>query len=92
MLALLLAFAACQSADSTPKKNLLLITLDTFRADRLAAEGVVFEGALTAMGTTMPSHATMLTGLYPIDRGVRWNGDRLDDKYPLLSKLFQNQG
>ncbi|MEW6072016.1 MAG: sulfatase-like hydrolase/transferase [Planctomycetota bacterium] len=68
----------------------LLITLDTTRADalscygapagitpnldRLAAEGVLFARAYAPAPLTLPSHLSMLTGLYPPRHGVRDNG------------------
>jgi arylsulfatase A-like enzyme len=68
----------------------LLITLDTTRADalgcygrkldvtpsidRLAREGVVFENARTVAPLTAPAHASIFTGLYPPRHGVRDNG------------------
>ena len=73
-----------------PRVNLLLITLDTTRADRigcygyapavtpildqLAASGVLFENAFTACPVTLPSHCTMFTGLTPREHGVHHNG------------------
>jgi choline-sulfatase len=70
--------------------NILLITLDTTRADhlssygyrlgstphldRLAAEGVLFERAVAAAPITLPSHVSLFTGLYPFAHGVRNNG------------------
>src|SRR5262245_45669032 len=67
--------------------NLLIVTLDTTRADRLgaygssakatpafdriAAEGVLFQRAVTAVPLTLPSHATIFTGRYPPAHGVR---------------------
>ena len=70
--------------------NLLLITLDTTRADRmgcygyqpaltpvldrLAARGVLFENAYTACPVTLPSHSTMFTGLTPREHGIHHNG------------------
>ena len=69
--------------------NVLLITLDTTRADhlpaygysgvktpnldRLAEESTVFEDAISHVPLTLPSHTTMLTGLLPIANGVRDN-------------------
>jgi arylsulfatase A-like enzyme len=69
--------------------NLLLITLDTMRADRLpaygfpgvetpaldriSAEGTVFEEAFAAVPLTLPSSASLFTGLYPPRLGVRDN-------------------
>ena len=70
--------------------NVLLITMDTTRADhlgcygftlartpsldRLAAEGVRFTDAIAAAPITMPAHSSILTGLYPPAHGVRDNG------------------
>src|SRR2546426_11782633 len=80
--ALLLAFG-CARHESQPP-NVLLITLDTFRADRvgpltpalsaLAARGIVFQNADAAVPLTLPSHATILSGLLPLHHGVRNNG------------------
>ncbi len=70
--------------------NLLVLTLDTTRRDRLscygygspttpnldrlADEGVLFERAITPVPITLPAHATLLTGLDPSEHGVRNNG------------------
>ena len=70
--------------------NVLLLTLDTTRRDRLgcygcdkpltphldrlAAEGILFEQAVASAPVTLPSHATILTGLDPQEHGVRNNG------------------
>jgi arylsulfatase A-like enzyme/Flp pilus assembly protein TadD len=74
----------------TGRYNVLLITVDTLRADhlgcygfarastpsidRLAADGVLFERAETAAPITLPSHASIMTGTYPAYHGVRNNG------------------
>jgi arylsulfatase A-like enzyme/Tfp pilus assembly protein PilF len=71
--------------------NVLLVTLDTTRADRLgaygyakartprldrlAAEGVRFENAYSDVPVTLPAHASILTALYPFEHGVRNNGN-----------------
>ncbi len=71
--------------------NVLLITLDTTRADRLGAygrdaartpvldgladAGLRYEHALTPVPITLPSHASMLTGLLPPNHGVRDNAE-----------------
>ena len=87
----LLAAGACRwAASRTPSHpNLLLITIDTLRADHvgaygaatgatpaldaLAAAGVRFDQVQTAVPLTGPSHATILTGQYPPAHGVRGN-------------------
>lgn len=71
-------------------KSVLLVTIDTLRADHvgaygaegvatphldaLAARGVRFETAITAAPLTLPSHTSILTGMDPPDHGVRHNG------------------
>src|SRR5688572_7573412 len=73
-----------------PPVNVLLITLDTTRADRLgcygyskamtpaidqlAQEGVLFERAYSPAPLTLPVHASLFTGLYPPEHGLRTNG------------------
>jgi arylsulfatase A-like enzyme/Flp pilus assembly protein TadD len=91
------------------KSNLLLITLDTTRADRLgcygyprsrtpnlddlATSGVLFERAYTVAPLTLPAHASLFTGLYPAENGVRSNGrGRLDDSIPTLAEVLKRQG
>jgi arylsulfatase A-like enzyme/Flp pilus assembly protein TadD len=75
--------------------NLLLITLDTVRADHLgcyghtaaatpvldglAAEGVAFDRAFANVPMTLPSHVTVMTGLLPPEHGVRVNGEQKYD-------------
>ncbi len=72
------------------RPNVLLITLDTTRADRLgcygydlaetpyldalAKRGVLFERAYAPAPMTSPSHTSMLTGLWPPEHGVYTNG------------------
>lgn len=78
------------SVGGTHRPNILLVTIDTLRADhvgaygassartpnldRLAAEGVRCVDAIAAAPITMPSHASLLTGLYPPAHGVHDNG------------------
>jgi len=104
VLAGLLFFAACGGPDQTPDRkpelragpNLLLITLDTARADRfgcygyekavtpnidrLAGEGVLFEEAFTPVPLTVSSHASIFTGCYPPHHGVHTNDEKLLDE------------
>ena len=70
--------------------NVVVVTLDTLRADRLgcygfrgvetpnidavASEGVLFEQATSTAPMTLPSHASIFTGLIPPHHGVRDNG------------------
>lgn len=86
---LALSFAGCSKRERGPT-NVLLITLDTTRADRigcygdenahtpvldsLAARGVRFTQCITPTPLTFPSHSSMFTGLNPSRHGVRDNG------------------
>ena len=92
MAVLVLGLGACakSGASGAARPNLLLITLDTTRADRLgcygyaaaktpvldalAARGVVFEQAYTPAPMTLPAHTTLMTGLLPPQHGARVNG------------------
>jgi choline-sulfatase len=72
-----------------PVDRILLVTIDTLRADHvgyaghdvetpnldaLAASGAAFTDAVSAAPLTLPSHATILSGLYPTHHGTRNNG------------------
>ncbi len=89
--------------------NVLLITIDTLRADHLgaygasgaetpaldglAAEGVLFETAIAATPVTLPSHASILTGMTPPRHAVRQNGIfRLDESHETLAERFRDAG
>ncbi len=87
--------------------NVLLITLDTVRHDalepyggpvatptisRLAAEGVVFEQAVSTAPLTESSHLAMLTGLAPPTSGIVSNGTNLGQQPALLSHAFSQAG
>jgi arylsulfatase A-like enzyme len=79
------------AAGAARGSSLLLVTLDTTRADRLGAYGAVasetpafdalarsgwlFERAFTVAPVTLPAHVSMLTGLYPPSHGVRHNAE-----------------
>lgn len=99
----------CLGCSPAPPRNLLLVTFDTTRADhlgcygranartatldRLASRGVLFEQCRSAAPLTMPSHSTMLTGLYPLAHGVRDNGlFTLPESRTTLAELLRARG
>ena len=100
--------AACGRNEKEPgrqaKPNILLVTIDTFRADRLgkgvapaldrlAASALEFTAARTAVPLTLPSHTTILTGLLPPDHGVRENGvDTLSEAHRTTASLLKAAG
>jgi arylsulfatase A-like enzyme/Flp pilus assembly protein TadD len=103
VLAVLPSFAAAAN-----QPNVILITLDTVRADRmgflgsklgltpqldaLASQGVVFEHAYSQAPITPVSHATILTGTYPQYHGIRNFGDRLPPSVPFLPEILRAEG
>jgi len=90
VLLLTLPLAGGCSRDSVRNPNLLLVTVDTVRADHLgcygyraavtpwldglAKEGLRFDAASSSVPLTLPSHATVLSGLLPLHHGLRNNG------------------
>lgn len=107
-LAVLLGTLPGCRADRADYDNLVLVTIDTLRADHLGLygyprptspyldtlgrEGVVFWNAVTASSHTAPSHATLLTSLYPEQHRVLVNGQPLDPRVPALASLLQERG
>jgi membrane-anchored protein YejM (alkaline phosphatase superfamily) len=86
---------------------ILLITLDTTRADYLGIEsssvktphlkalaerGLYFTQAYSTTPTTLPSHTSMMTGLYPTDHGIRENGRRVGGQLDVLATRLKGLG
>ncbi|HEY3968843.1 MAG TPA: sulfatase, partial [Planctomycetaceae bacterium] len=91
------------------RANLLLITLDTTRADHLgcygcstartpaldalAAAGMLCDCAYTVAPLTLPAHASLYTGLYPAEHGIRTNArGMLDAAVPTLTEVLARKG
>lgn len=88
--------------------NVLVVTIDTLRADhcsvqgyarattpgleKLARQGARVELAYAAMATTLPSHSTLFTSLYPIAHGVRKNGMPLGADVRTLAEMLGEAG
>lgn len=109
LLALALGATACGGAAERPRRNALLITLDTTRIDALdcysgrqgvtpnlsalAAESTVYMWARATAPLTLPSHASMLTGLYPPRHTVRLNSMMaLPESASTLAERAEAQG
>ncbi|MBI4881753.1 MAG: sulfatase [Planctomycetes bacterium] len=107
LLALGWLLAGC--ADPPPQaRNLLLITIDTLRADRLgiygyavatspsldalAREAVVFDNAQAQSSWTLPSLASVMTSLYPSTHGCVRYDSVLDPSFPTLGEMVQEAG
>lgn len=88
--------------------HIIFITIDTLRADHmgsygyprnttpfldsLAQKGVLFQKAISAMSTTLPSHISMFTSLYPVQHKVFNNGEILDDTFYTMAEYFKENG
>lgn len=95
--------SAAGSARVAVKPNVLLITLDTFRADRvsatltpnlekLAVRGTRFTNVRATAPLTLPSHTSLMTGAIPPVHGVHENGVIFNRKLPTLARSFRDNG
>ncbi len=107
-LALLLAVSACSGREPDPFRHLVLISLDTTRADhlgcyggsrvptpridQLAREGILFEQAAVPAPSTLASHASLFTGLPPRAHGVPRNGFRVPAQLSTLAEMLRDAG
>ncbi len=109
VLVLATTLVACREPAPQPDPvDVLIITIDTLRADslepygaidtltpniaRFANQGVVYESATTPITVTRPSHASMFTGRYPDQHGVLHNGYVLPDEEQTLAESLKSQG
>jgi choline-sulfatase len=87
----------------TSRPDVILITIDTLRADRvgrgltpaldaLSQRGVRFTNARTAVPLTLPSHVTIMTGALPPAHGVRENGVVFKGTPPPIARVLQEAG
>jgi len=88
--------------------NLLLLSVDTLRADhlgaygygpptspaidRLAEAGTLFEQAYAPRGVTWPSLGSLMTSRYPVQHGVRTNGVVMNESELTLAEILQEKG
>ena len=89
-------------------RNVVLVTIDTLRADRLGAYGYArartpvldslaqvgtrFDRAYATAPLTLTSHASLLSGRYPPGHGARHNGMRVNSDVPLLAEMLEKTG
>ncbi len=93
---------------NTDRDAVILVSIDTLPAsrvgaygcpsvrtptlDRLARQGIQVQDAISPAPITLPSHATMLTGLEPPEHGVRENGFfRLDEAHRTVAELLSDR-
>lgn len=104
---MLLAAGGC-SGDAPDRPNLLLVTVDTLRADHLGSygyskgtspsidgvgdEGVRFARLMAPRGLTWPSIATLMTGRHPRSHGIRENGSQFSETPAPLARVLHDSG
>ena len=88
--------------------DILLVVLDTARAqnfscygydrlttpriDQIAAEGVLYQDAIAPSPWTLPSHASLFTGLFPSKHGAHEYHRYLDNRHTTLGQFLRDQG
>jgi len=106
-----LILTACGPGDvpkTTRRPNVLLVVLDTVRADalscygnprpttpeldQLAGEGTRFDNAYATCFWTLPSHASLLTGLYPSEAGATSETNHLPERVTTLAERLAAAG
>ena len=89
-------------------RHVILISIDTLRADRLrcyghpfvqtpnidglAADGILFERHISAAPTTLNSHTSLMTGTWPHTHGVARNGFVVNEQNVMLAEVLKSSG
>ncbi len=104
----LLGIAGTSVLRAAPRPDVVLVSVDTLRADALgsygadppmspeidalARRGVLFEDTLTTVGKTGPAFASLFSSLYPPSHGARRNGVPMRSDVPVLAELLAAAG
>lgn len=102
------AAGATPAPEADARPNVLLIVIDTLRADHLstygydretspnidelAKDGVVYENGIASASWTLPSHASIFTGLFPRDHNTHAEQWTLDPRFDTLAERLQQAG
>ncbi len=100
--------AGCRHEPPPPPARVLLISIDTLRPDHLGAygyarptsphldafakQGIVFEDVTSAAPWTLPSHASLFTGMYPSHHGLASSEAKLSDSVATLATVLAANG
>jgi len=104
----LISIAYTSRPDPQIGPNIIFISVDTLRADRIGADrqgvsltpkldklaqvSMVFDDHITPIALTLPSHTTMMTGLHPIEHGSLRNSRRIADDIRTLAQELSDRG
>jgi len=107
-LAMVCSLLGCSSGAGKQPPNVVLIVVDTLRADhlsaygyarptspaleRLARESLVFERAFSVMSHTLPAHVSLVTGVHPATHQVLSNGWVYEGAWPTLATRLRDAG
>lgn len=107
-LSFLLGFLAILTCSRHAKLNLVIVTIDTLRADHLscygyakptsprideiASKGIFFEKALCQTPQTLPSHASIFTGMHPRTHKSITHESPVDDDLTTLAEILKRKG
>ena len=99
---------SCKPSPSAAPQSIFLFVMDTTRVDAvsaygpvrgttpatdaLAARGLRFDRAYAQAPWTLPSHASLFTGLLPSEHGVSWRNTRASDRLEMLAERLRNAG
>ncbi len=102
------SYTAAAPDPSKPRRNVVLISLDSLRADhvgaygykrdtspsfdRFAKDGVLFRNAISTSSWTLPTHLTMFTGRSQLSHGVVVDTLVLSTAIPTLGQIFKEAG
>lgn len=105
---LALSVMGWKSQPTKSRLNVLLISIDTLRADhlscygyqrqtspnidQLAGEGYRFNNAYTTLPGTLPAHTSLLTSLYPRQFSILVNGEIVPSKVTTLAEILESSG
>src|ERR1035437_70779 len=101
--------AAGLGPNTGARPNVVLVSIDTLRADHvgcygaagvltptldgLARDGIVFERAIAQVPLTFPSHASIMTGLYPFQNGAQdFTSPPLDPHFRTIAQALREHG
>ena len=103
-----LLFVMCSCSGSKNLPNIILVSIDTLRADRvgaygaiynvtpmldhLAAKGVIFKNTYSPAPWTLPAHASLFTGVYPTTHKAIDDKVYIDPKIPMLAEKLREAG
>jgi len=103
-----LSLHTCSSSGTPVTRPIVLVSIDTLHVDRtgvynpdvdftpflksFADDGVRFDRTYTHTAITLPSHASLMTGMSPQALGVMANGDRVPEEAEMLAETLRAEG